>query len=71
MKYFLSFPNVLNFLFYLFKKIGSVFNDPIDSYINGFTKNPTTGVQTPLKHNAAVTFYIAVGKHNMLVYWPH
>ncbi|KAF9932992.1 hypothetical protein FBU30_006816 [Linnemannia zychae] len=39
----------------------SVFNDPIDGYIYGSTTNPTTGKSTPNQHNAAVTFYIAVG----------
>ncbi|KAF9906311.1 hypothetical protein EC991_000799 [Linnemannia zychae] len=39
----------------------SVFNDPIDSFIYGSVTNPTTGKSTPVAHNAAVTFYIAVG----------
>ncbi|KAF9195381.1 hypothetical protein BGZ50_004757 [Haplosporangium sp. Z 11] len=39
----------------------SVFNDPIDGYIYGVSVDPTTGKSTTLKHNAPVTFYIAVG----------
>ncbi|KAK3845227.1 MAG: oxalate/formate antiporter [Linnemannia gamsii] len=39
----------------------SVFNDPIDSFIYGSITNATTGKSTPAAHNAAVTFYIAVG----------
>ncbi|KAF9134015.1 hypothetical protein BGW39_008359 [Mortierella sp. 14UC] len=39
----------------------SVFNDPIDSFIYGSVTNSTTGKSTPVTHNAAVTFYIAVG----------
>ncbi|KAG0364581.1 hypothetical protein BGZ54_007362 [Gamsiella multidivaricata] len=39
----------------------SVFNDPIDSYIYGLVMNPATGKSTPSAHNAAITFYIAVG----------
>ncbi|KAF9583446.1 hypothetical protein BGW38_009444 [Lunasporangiospora selenospora] len=39
----------------------SVFNDPIDAYIFGTAINPATGKAAPVKHLAAVTFYIAVG----------
>ncbi|KAF9293773.1 hypothetical protein BGZ88_004913 [Linnemannia elongata] len=39
----------------------SVFNDPIDSFIYGSITNAATGKSTPAAHNAAVTFYIAVG----------
>ncbi|KAG0215647.1 hypothetical protein BGX28_008893 [Mortierella sp. GBA30] len=39
----------------------SVFNDPIDEYLYGLATSPTTGKSSPAKHNAAVTFYIAVG----------
>ncbi|KAG0239965.1 hypothetical protein BGW41_007360 [Actinomortierella wolfii] len=39
----------------------SVFNDPIDAYIYGTSVDPVTGKATPIKHNAPITFYIAVG----------
>ncbi|GJJ69544.1 MFS transporter, OFA family, oxalate/formate antiporter [Entomortierella parvispora] len=39
----------------------SVFNDPIDGYIYGLVTNPATGKAAPPSHNAAITFYIAVG----------
>ncbi|KAF9319679.1 hypothetical protein BG003_008479 [Podila horticola] len=39
----------------------SVFNDPIDGYIYGTVSNAATGKSAPTTHNAAVTFYIAVG----------
>ncbi|KAI1313919.1 hypothetical protein EDD11_002382 [Mortierella claussenii] len=39
----------------------SVFNDPIDGYIYGQVLNPATGKSAPTTHNAAITFYIAVG----------
>ncbi|KAF9323688.1 hypothetical protein BG006_001240 [Podila minutissima] len=39
----------------------SVFNDPIDGYIYGTVLNAATGKSSPTTHNAAVTFYIAVG----------
>ncbi|KAF9977170.1 hypothetical protein BGZ75_010398 [Mortierella antarctica] len=39
----------------------SVFNDPIDGYIYGRVLNPATGKSAPPVHNAAITFYIAVG----------
>ncbi|KAF8931137.1 oxalate/formate antiporter [Dissophora ornata] len=39
----------------------SVFNDPIDGYIYGMVTNPATGKSAPPAHNAAITFYIAVG----------
>ncbi|KAF9301044.1 hypothetical protein BGZ74_007219 [Mortierella antarctica] len=39
----------------------SVFNDPIDGYIYGTVLNAATGKSPPTTHNAAVTFYIAVG----------
>ncbi|KAF9918711.1 hypothetical protein FBU30_011315 [Linnemannia zychae] len=38
----------------------SVFNDPIDKALYGSVKN-AKGVDVALKHNASVTFYIAVG----------
>ncbi|KAG0057220.1 hypothetical protein BGZ83_000633 [Gryganskiella cystojenkinii] len=39
----------------------SVYNDPIDGYIYGMVTNPATGKAAPPTHNAAITFYIAVG----------
>ncbi|KAF9278984.1 hypothetical protein BGZ68_008207 [Mortierella alpina] len=39
----------------------SVFNDPIDGFIYGRVLNPATGKSAPPVHNAAITFYIAVG----------
>ncbi|KAF8984385.1 hypothetical protein BGZ52_012749 [Haplosporangium bisporale] len=39
----------------------SVFNDPIDGYIYGNVLNAATGKSAPTTHNAAITFYIAVG----------
>ncbi|CAO3564601.1 unnamed protein product [Mortierella alpina] len=39
----------------------SVFNDPIDGFIYGRVLNPVTGKSAPPVHNAAITFYIAVG----------
>ncbi|KAG0240032.1 major facilitator superfamily domain-containing protein [Mortierella sp. GBAus27b] len=39
----------------------SVFNDPIDGYIYGQVQNRITGKFAPTTHNAAITFYIAVG----------
>ncbi|KAG0295340.1 hypothetical protein BGZ98_001434 [Dissophora globulifera] len=39
----------------------SVFNDPIDGYIHGLVLNPATGKSAPPVHDAAITFYIAVG----------
>ncbi|KAG0069065.1 hypothetical protein BGZ92_004764, partial [Podila epicladia] len=43
----------------------SVFNDPIDGYIYGTVLNAATGKSSPTTHNAAVTFYIAVGCFGM------
>ncbi|KAF9976741.1 hypothetical protein BGZ73_007966 [Actinomortierella ambigua] len=39
----------------------SVYNDPIDAYIYGTTPDAVTGKPAPIEHNAAITFYIAVG----------
>ncbi|KAF9917383.1 hypothetical protein BX616_001197 [Lobosporangium transversale] len=39
----------------------SVFNDPIDSHIYGQVFNAASGKKEPAAHNAAITFYIAVG----------
>ncbi|KAG0033459.1 hypothetical protein BGZ81_008412 [Podila clonocystis] len=39
----------------------SVFNDPIDGFIYGTVRNPVTNKSAPPVHNAAITFYIAVG----------
>ncbi|KAK3813378.1 MAG: oxalate/formate antiporter [Benniella sp.] len=39
----------------------SVFNDPIDGYIYGVVLNQATGKAAATTHNAAITFYIAVG----------
>ncbi|KAG0362412.1 hypothetical protein BG005_005678 [Podila minutissima] len=41
----------------------SVFNDPIDGFIYGTVLNPATNKSAPPVHNAAITFYIAVGEH--------